>query len=207
MDVEQVWRHVHHERRELAAVLSTLDDDEWSTESLCPGWTTRDVAAHVIGSPQVTPVEFVSVLVRGGFRFGRAGLLDGRRRGRAPIADILEQYERYDGSRAHPPFTKPTEPLIDVLVHTQDLLRPLGRTHDMPVDAAAAAATRALRLGMFLGRPQLGGVRLQATDVDWVQGTGPTVAAPMQEILMLCAGRPADAALVEGDGRELVRTA
>ncbi|UMG91335.1 maleylpyruvate isomerase family mycothiol-dependent enzyme [Nocardioides sp. TF02-7] len=207
MDVDEVWGHIHRERRALAAVLRTLDEEEWATPSLCPGWTAKDVAAHVIGSAQMTWGPLLAATVRGGFRFDRIALLDGQRRGRAPVAEILDLYERLDGSRVHPPVVTPLEPLVDVLVHTQDLLRPLGREHAMPVDAASVAATRALRTGRFLGRPRLGHVRLVATDTDWVHGAGPEVRAPMQEVLMICAGRPADGTLLEGDGRELVRTA
>ena len=35
-------------------------------------------------------------------------------------------------------------------------------------------------------------VRMVATDVDWARGQGPVVEGPMQELLMLCAGREAD---------------
>lgn len=207
MDIDTVWNHVQQQRRELAGTLATLADEEWATASLCPAWTVRDVAAHVISVPQLTLGPFLAACIRGGFRFNRVALLDAQRRGQAPVAEILAQYERYDGSRVKTPFVSDLEPLIDVLVHTQDILRPLGRSHEMPVDAAAVAADRALRLGMFLGRPRLKGVRLVAVDADWSHGAGPEVRAPMQELLMLCAGRAADAALVEGEGRELVRTA
>lgn len=205
MDADTAWRHTHEQRRELARLLAGLSDDEWATPSTCPGWTVRDVAAHVISVPQMTWGPFLRACVRGGFWVPRVGLLEGRRRGQAEVADILEQYERFDGSRVTTPFTAHLEPLIDVLVHMQDVVRPLGRSHDLPPDAAAAAATRALQMGVFFGRPRLKGVRLVATDVDWSHGAGPAVRAPMQELLLLATGRAADAALVEGDGRELVR--
>lgn len=207
MDTETVWRHIRDERRALAATLATLDDAEWATPSLCEGWTVKDVAAHVIASPTFGWVDFLVLMARNGFSFDRAVLRDGQRRGRAPAAQILAEFEKYDGSRALPPTTTPLEPLLDILVHTQDALRPLGRRHEMPPDAAAAAADRALARPQFLGRPALSGIRLVATDVDWSHGSGPEVRAPMQELLMLAAGRAASADLVEGEGIRRVRVA
>ena len=43
-----------------------------------------------------------------------------------------------------------------------------------------------------------------ATDVDWARGEGPTIEGPMQELLMLCAGRGRVATDLSGDGLELV---
>ena len=51
MEQEQVWCHVAAHRRALGSILGTLDDDEWTMPSACPGWTARDVAAHVISHP------------------------------------------------------------------------------------------------------------------------------------------------------------
>jgi uncharacterized protein (TIGR03083 family) len=200
MDLEGVWRHVHDERRALATLLGTLDEAAWGTPSICAGWTVKDVAAHVIHSPQYRMRDFIRMMVTARFDINRAILVDGQRLGRAPVADILEQFETYDGSRAVPPTTTPFEPLIDVLVHTQDIVRPLGMAHAMPVDAARAATERVLEKPQKVFAPaHLDGVRLVATDTDWEHGRGPTVRAPMQEILLLTTGRRCDPDLVEGD--------
>lgn len=207
MDADTAWQHTHEHRRVLRDLLAGLDDEAWAAPSACPGWTVRDVAAHVISVPQMTWGPFLRACLRGGFWVPRVGLLDGQRRGRAAVADILGQYERYDGSRVSTPFTGHLEPLIDVLVHAQDIARPLGLVVDTPAEAAAAAASRALRIGVFFGRPRFPGVRLVATDVDWSHGSGAEVHAPMQELLLLATGRAADGQRVEGEGRSLVRTA
>ena len=208
VDLEDIWRNIHAQRRALAATLAGLEEARWGVASLCAGWTVRDVAAHVIASPQYRWRHFVPMVVRARFDINRAILEDAQRRGRAPIADILEQFERFGGARSVPPTTTPYEPLIDVLVHTQDILRPLGIQHEMPTDAAVAAADRMLAKPSDLFEPSgIDAVRLEATDVQWARGEGPTVRAPMQEILMLISGRAADAALVAGDGAALVRSA
>lgn len=207
MDHEQVWRHVAEQRRAAGRILTTIDEAEWAMPSACPGWTVKDVAAHLIAHPQQTWGSFLPAMVRGRLSFDRAVLVDGQRRGRVPVADLLRQFDEYADARRLPPTTTPLEALIDVLVHTQDALRPLGREHAMPPEAAAVATERAFTQAKYFGHPDLDGVRLVASDHAWARGDGPTVAAPMQEILMLATGRPAAAALVSGEGRHLVRTA
>ena len=46
------------------------------------------------------------------------------------------------GSRRRPPGTKVVDPLLDALVHGQDIARPLGLPRTMPQDAALAVAER-----------------------------------------------------------------
>ncbi len=48
MDRDTLWGHTHHERIALAATLRTLTPEQWEHDSLCEGWTVKDVAAHVI---------------------------------------------------------------------------------------------------------------------------------------------------------------
>lgn len=207
MEVDEVWRHIHAERRALAATLAGLDEAAWEAASTCPGWRVRDVAAHVIHSPQYRVRDFVRIMVKARFDINRAILQDGQRLGRTPVSGILAQFDRFDGSRSVPPTTTPLEPLIDVLVHAQDIVRPLGLRHAMPVEAARAATDRVLAKRVPVFSPHhLEGVRLVAGDIDWEHGSGPTVRAPMQEILLLATGRAADGSLLEGDGAGSVRS-
>jgi len=37
------------EREALLALLGGLSDAEWSRETICPGWTVKDIAAHLLG--------------------------------------------------------------------------------------------------------------------------------------------------------------
>ena len=86
------------------------------------------------------------------------------------------------------------EPLIDVLVHGQDIALPLGRTRPMPTAAAAAAAQRAWDMGFpFRARKRLAGLRLAATDADWAVGSGEPVEGPIAALLLLVTGRDAAA--------------
>jgi hypothetical protein len=76
----------------------------------------------------------------------------------------------------------------------------------MAPDAAARAADRCRTLSFLMGsRKVVRSVRMVATDIDWVRGSGPTVEGPMQELLMVCAGRARVATDLSGDGLEVLR--
>jgi len=124
-----------------------------------------------------------------------------RARGRRPVESILADYRRLDGSRRHPPGTTVREPLLDVLVHTQDIALPLGRHHAMPPEAARTAADRVWSMPFpFWARRRLRGVTLTATDIDWRAGSGPEVRGTMEALLLLLTGRTAALDRLEGPG-------
>ena len=206
MDTVEVWRHIHEQRRALAGHLAALDADQWEQPSLCSGWTVRDVAAHVISTPQIGWAELLGLLpdlVRG---YNTAVFRDVKRRGLASPDAILADYHRFDGSRHRVPFTTVVDPLIDVLVHTQDILRPLGVEHHMPPEAASVAAGRARLAAPLFGTTRLVRAhRLVAADTDWARGRGAVVEAPMEELLMLVTGRAAKVNLATGPDRRTAR--
>ncbi|UXA15604.1 maleylpyruvate isomerase family mycothiol-dependent enzyme [Mycobacterium sp. SMC-8] len=191
MDSNAVWHHIDTQRSELADLLDEIDAGDpalWDSPSLCAGWTVRNVAAHLTHSTISTPRMLVEA-ARSGFRFNavvnRMAVTDAR-----TPAEIAANLRAVVGSRRHPPGTTALEPLIDVLVHTQDICIPLGVDRPMPVDAAAAAAERVWATGFpFHARRRLAGTRLVATDADFVAGDGREVAAPISALLLLMTGR------------------
>jgi uncharacterized protein (TIGR03083 family) len=195
MDTSEVWRTIHTERSALADLLEALAPEEWDRPSLCRGWRVRDVAAHVISSPQANLVSMTMAALRAGGRFHRLTDQEARRLGARPPAEIVADFRRLDGSRRHPLGTSVRDPLLDVLVHTQDIAVPLGRRHAMPPEAARTAADRAWGLPslFFPVRRLVKDVRLTATDAAWTHGTGPTVTGPMESLLLLTTGRHAAA--------------
>lgn len=40
---------IARQRRRFAALLASLDDDQWRTRSRCAGWSVHDVVAHLVG--------------------------------------------------------------------------------------------------------------------------------------------------------------
>lgn len=193
MNRDTVWQHIDEQRASLADLLDDLGSrgpGVWDTPSLCARWSVRNVAAHLTHSTMAPP-RMLWEAVRSGFRFDamvdRLALADPR----SP-AEISAHLRAAVGSRRHPPGTTAFEPLIDVLVHAQDICVPLGIDRPMPVDAAVAAAERVWEMGFpFRARTRLAGVRLVATDADFAVGAGREHAAPVRELLMVLTGRAA----------------
>jgi len=197
MKVDDVWQHIDEERAWAADLLEGLPEEAWQRPSLCTGWTVRDVGAHL--SFAHTPVrDLLLPAVRAGFRYDVL-VRDTAVRSRLSNAEIVATLRGFVGSRRRVAFITDLEPLIDILVHNQDICRPLGIEHAMPPEAAAAAADRVLGTPRPLRRwapPR--GVRLVATDAEWAYGTGAEVRRPMQAHLLSLTGRDHAASSVPG---------
>ena len=205
MDADEVWLHVHTERARLARLLGDLAPADWDHPSLCAGWAVRHVAAHVISSAEASAGDVIGAMWRGRGNFNRALYLEGLRLGARSPEDILATFERYRDSRHHPPGTSHWEPLLDALVHTQDIALPLGLSHAMPLSAARAAADRVWSVPFpFFARRRLRRFHLTADDVDWSVGSGPDVHGPISALLLLLTGRDTSLLQLEGDGVALL---
>jgi uncharacterized protein (TIGR03083 family) len=188
VDSDTVWQHIDRERAWLADFLEALPDERWREPSLCAGWTVRDVGAHLTFA-QARVRDLLWPAVRAGFRYD-AFVRDTALRSPLTHEEIVATLRGFVGSRRKVAFITDLEPLIDILVHIQDICRPLGVDHPMPPDAAAAAADRVVSTPPVLRRwKPLQGVRLVATDADWAYGSGDEVRAPMQSHLLTLTGR------------------
>lgn len=209
MDRDFLWKHIHQERAAMRETLAGLSPEQWEHESVCTGWTVKDVAAHVIANPQITWGQILAMAGRNlGRSYNTMVFRTVKHQSAAETAEsILEDFTTYAEVRKKVPVTTTVEPMLDSLVHHQDILRPLGLHHEMAPDAAAVAADRTRALSFLFGadtRRFVKRTRMVATDIDWVRGKGPTIEAPMQELLLLCSGRGRVATDLSGDGRELL---
>jgi uncharacterized protein (TIGR03083 family) len=190
MDNTQIWAYIDEQRADLADFLDTLSAEQWATPSLCPGWTVREVAAHVTQSA-TNWGRLTFELARSGFRFNAVTLRMASDDQRTP-QEITAALRAMVGGRRRPPGTATADPLMDVLVHGQDIAIPLGVERAMPVPAAVVAAERVWKMGFpFNARKRFPNVTFTATDADFSVGTGDVVLAPIQGILMTLSGRRA----------------
>lgn|SRR5689334_15759840 len=192
MDAEWSWRMIAAERRSLADLLEGLRPAQWEAPSLCAGWRVRDVAAHVAMAPQ--PPSFGAMVregVRARGRFHRLNHDVAVRHAERPTAQLVAELREHADSRRLPAVTSYRNIVPDILVHGQDIAIPLGLDRPMPLDAAAAGATRVWTMGWpFWARRRLRGTRLRATDTDWSAGDGDTeIQGPIAALLLLMTGR------------------
>ena len=189
MDDATVWAYVDQQRVDLADFLDTLTPQQWRTPSLCEGWTVREVAVHIVQSTASRP-RLVFELLRSGFRFN-AMIFRVARDPRTP-QEIAEAMRALVGNRRRPPGTAVADPLMDILVHGQDIAIPLGVERAMPIPAAVIAANRLWTMGFpFNARKRFPQTRFVATDADFSIGEGTEVPGRIQDIVMTLAGRPA----------------
>ena len=188
MDSDALWQHIDSERAWMADLLESLPAEDWQRPSLCAGWTVRDVGAHVTFAQ--TPLrDLLWPALRAGFRYDVL-VRDTALRSPLTHEEIVARLRSLLGSRRRVAFITDLEPLIDILVHNQDIARPLGVEHPIPPDAAAAAADRVLGAPVPIRRwkaPR--DVRFVATDTDWAFGSGHDVHATMCTHLLTLTGR------------------
>jgi uncharacterized protein (TIGR03083 family) len=200
-----IWPVVHAERKALAADLRALGDDDWATRSLCGEWTVRDVLAHMISAGTLTPPAFFGQLIASGFSFDKVqekGVA--AHQGTSP-ADTLAGFEAVLTSVKHPPGPGNTW-LGEVIVHSEDIRRPLGITHQYPTAAVVQVADFYQGSNLLIGaKRRIEGLTLRATDAAWSHGTGPEVSGPIIAIVLAMTGRKTAADDLTGDGVTTLR--
>jgi uncharacterized protein (TIGR03083 family) len=154
----------------------------------------------------LTPPAFVIGLIGSGFNFERftAGRIAAERAG-GPAA-TLEAFRAVETSTSAPPGPK-TSWLGEVLVHGEDIRRPLGIAHDYPTasvtEVTAFYASSNVLIG---GKRRVAGVTLEATDTAWSYGAGPTVAGPARALMLATAGRKVALDELTGPGVATLRS-
>lgn len=203
LDRDQVWQAVDAQRASLTALLDDLSGDEWQQPSLCPGWTVRDVAAHLT-LQQLGLVDVLRMLRTWRGSMDRTIAHAARlRAAELTTGQVIAAIRGTIGSRRRNVGVTNLETLTDILVHSQDIAIPLGRRLDMAPDAAAAAAGRNLTMRMPPPPPSVriaAGYRFTATDTSWSAGAGPEVRGPMAALLLVICGRLVALPQLSGDG-------
>ncbi|GAA1479911.1 hypothetical protein GCM10009624_03510 [Gordonia sinesedis] len=209
MDEHETWAAVDRQRAAVVVLLESLSPSEWATDSLCDGWTVRDVAGHLtmLGMSRPTLLALAARHPGGRNRIIREV---GRSLGAADTAHLTAEVAATIGRHRAMPGLTSAEMLVDVLAHTLDITVPLGRDAGLDNAAVAAAAStvvgyRTRRESTVFRRLPLRGLRLEASDHDWQHGSGPVVSGSVTDLFLLVSGRPAGLDRLGGEGAELLR--
>ena len=203
MSTDRIWQATDAQRAALCDLLAGLGDDDWRRPSLCAGWTVKDVAAHLT-LQQLGPGAVLAQMLQWKGSIDRTTAHAAQRRAEAlSTGQIVAAIRATIGSRRHIFGVTQRETLCDILVHSQDIAVPLGRTLDPAPEAAAVAATRVLSMRWPPPLPlvsTVAGFRLTATDITWTAGSGPEIKGPMSALLLVCTGRVVALSRLTGPG-------
>ena len=125
MAVQSVEAMFDEEFEASCVLAGQLTDDQWTRPSLCPGWTVRDVIVHLAyhthrsGLKETLPNldKTTAMMVEREDASSRDGLL------------------RWLSSRPTPAERESRGTLAELVIHQQDIRRPLGLPRDYPEDA------------------------------------------------------------------------
>jgi uncharacterized protein (TIGR03083 family) len=203
--MQDMWTVVATERGALADDLATLDVAAWETPSLCEKWTVRDAVAHIIATAEMTPPKFFGKMIGNGFDFQKMTAKEiADKREDSPAAE-LKHFRAVRDRTSSPPGPK-TSWLGEVIVHSEDVRRPLGLSRTYPMEAVVAVADFYKGSNVLIGsKKRIEGVTLKATDTDWSHGSGPEASGPMLSLLLAMTGRSAALTDLTGPGVETLR--
>jgi uncharacterized protein (TIGR03083 family) len=206
MDKAKTWELIHRERAAMADALSDLEPGQWAVPSLCAGWSVHLAAAHILAGAEQTQLAFMKGMAGSGFRFNTMIDRAARRLGTLAAPEIIERLRARTSTTNGPPAPVMTM-LGEIVVHTGDILYPLGQSREMSPEAVTACLDMYRTTGFPVGtKKRIDGLRLVATDVDWSHGTGAEVTGPALPLLLAMTGRTAAVDALSGAGVSTLRS-
>ena len=198
------WEAARDEMLDLAVRLTELTDDQWNSPSLCAQWRIRDVLAHVTSGAEGAFGfgAIVRGMLRHGFDYNRWVAADGKSRGRHDPAVLLKALRNAAANRKGTTGARAVRSLMHVVIHGQDMCRPLGIERDLPAAHLVPVADFVKSdVHMFGAKKRIAGLKLTATDLDWSHGHGPEVSGQAEALVMMMAGRRVALDDLSGEGK------
>jgi uncharacterized protein (TIGR03083 family) len=178
------------EYRTLADLLESAGPDAWDAPSLCEGWRTREVVAHVTMPARYAGPEFMAELEAAGGDFTRLSNTVAARDGALPICSLLADLRSGVLHDWQPPGGGSEGALTHCVIHGLDITEAVPLARQVP----GARIARVLGIVAAPGSPNLfgvdlEGVELRADDIDWSSGSGVVVTGPAQALALVACGR------------------
>ena len=198
-------RAIHVERLALAQDLAELSEAQWAKASLCERWTVEEAVAHLTAGASTRMWRWLLSMLAARFD---PNLHNDRRLAMHRGATPEETLRRFREVVAGPPGpTGHTAAWLgEVVVHSEDIRRPLGLVRTPPVATTTAVARFfASRDFTVASNTAIAGLRVEATDGPFTTGSGDLLRGPTLSLVMGMAGRPAACEDLEGDGAAILR--
>jgi uncharacterized protein (TIGR03083 family) len=185
----------------LADLLEAMGPHVWDEPSLCDGWRTREVVAHVTMPARYSGPAFMAELEAAGGDFTRLSNTLAARDGALPTERLLADLRSEELHQWQPPGGGEDGALTHCVVHCLDVIEAVPLSRRVP----DGRITRVLSLVADLTAPNLfgtdlSGVELHADDLDWSSGEGVLVAGPAQALVLVACGRRLPAGRLRGEG-------
>lgn len=189
MKAADTWKHIHAERRQMAETWTAMSSGQWAAQSWCQGWSVQDTAGHILAAAEQTPPNFYKELASAGFRFNVFTDRGARRLAAIGPDELVRRLHARTSTTNRPPA--PVMAMLgEIIVHGEDIRRPLGLKHQPPEEALAAVADSWKNSNLLIGsKRRITGLRLRATDSEWVHGDGPEVSGPLLSLILAMTGR------------------
>ena len=176
----------------LADLLETAGPDVWDAPSLCEGWRTREVVAHMTMPARYPGPAFMAELEAAGGDFTRLSNTVAARDGALPVAALVADLRSEVLHGWQPPGGGLDGALTHCVIHELDIVEAVPLERRVPearimrvlglVADADADATNVFGV-------DLDGVELQADDLVWSAGSGARVTGPAQALALVACGR------------------
>jgi len=183
---------VRAERTELAGMLGELRPEQWAAPSLCAGWRVREVVAHMTMPFRMKPQRFVLELARAGGNFNKMADRQARRdTERLSDAELLASLRDNVAHPWKPPGGGVVGALSHDVIHGLDISVALGLDRRPPVSRVGIILSNMRERNRNYFGVDLSGVRLEATDLDFVFGESDAepLRGTAQNLLLVLCGR------------------
>jgi uncharacterized protein (TIGR03083 family) len=200
MKSEEIWKYIHSERAQMAQTWADLSPDQWAAASWCDGWSVQDTAGHILAAAEQTPANFYKEMISAAFRFSVYADRGARREAAIGPDELIRRLRARTTTTNHPPA--PVMAMLgEIVVHGEDIHRPLGLEHQSPEAALVTVADSWKNSNLLIGaKRRIAGLRLRATDIEWVHGDGPEVRGPLISLILAMTGRKAAHQDLTGEG-------
>lgn len=201
----KIWALAHAERAALAQDLASLTAEQWQHATLCGSWDVEQVVAHLTAAASLNQWRWMRSMVGARFRPDVHNLRRLQEHLGASPAETLDRFRAVITSRVAPSSDVPAY-LGEIVVHAQDIRRPLGLDRTPSLEALTRVAEFYARRNFAVpSRSNAAGLRLQAGDGPFAAGEGAPVTGPTLALVMAMAGRPAYLQELRGPGVEILR--
>jgi uncharacterized protein (TIGR03083 family) len=185
----------------LADLLEGAGPAVWDAPSLCEGWRTREVVAHVTMPLRYEGPAFMAELEAAGGDFTKLSNTVAARDGALPETTLLDGLRSETLHAWQPPGGGMQGALTHCVIHGLDITEAIPLARRVPEDRVGAVlGAIAGAGGPDLFGVDLSGIELRADDVDWSFGSGTPVTGPAQVLALVLCGRLLPPGRLAGEG-------